>query len=283
MENIKELALRMDGNAQIIGLLSGNSEILNKVSRFEVAVKKLNSNQKKLVELHSKLSEGTTIAEKTKNKLREKLIESTMPIVRIIQVFAHDKNKMNLQRRVYFLTPEYVQNFSDNELIKVSKKIWQIANKTGGYSLTFASKLKSLLDPDHSKATIKFEKEYGMNPDMIKNLEEAIFSFFEAFLLYQDEMEDKENVIKEIKKINKKTKNLLANKIDRFALLFENDHPDFYKAYHELRDKQLQKQAGETIKQDRDTKKSLIEETPVDHVKQKPKPKTPQKLNPEKK
>jgi len=283
MKNMKNLTLKLDGNAQIIGLLSRNIEILNKISKFQVAVEKLNSNQKKLVDLHTLISKDITAIEKVKNDRRKELEDRTMTVIRIMQVFAHDKKKKKLQRRLYHLTSEYVQNCLDMELIKISKKIWLIANKFGGYAFTFLSKIKSSLNPDNLKATNKFEKEFGLNASMIKNIEEANISFIEAMLLYLGEMEEKEKVAMKMKEINKQTKKLLANKIDRFALLFESENPVFYKEYRQLRDKQLQKPVKELLDQESNPINILDEEVPMNQVKPKLKPKTHLKPNPENK
>lgn len=42
MEKMKDLTLKLDGNAQIIGLLSSNIEFLNKVSKLYKAIYQLN-------------------------------------------------------------------------------------------------------------------------------------------------------------------------------------------------------------------------------------------------
>ena len=283
MGNIKDFTSKLDGNAKIISFLSDNAEILNRVSRFQVAVKKLSAIQKKLKALNSKLGKDTTDIEKDKNNRREELVAVTIPVIRIMQVFAHDKEKENLQRRLYFLTPEFIHNFLDHELIKTSKKIWLIASKYGGYSRTFSSKIKSLLNPDRSKATIKFEKEYGLHSDMIKNLEEAILRFIEALLLYDGEMAEKEKVALKIKKINKQTKKLLADKIDRFAILFESENPDFFNEYSRLRGNQFRKQVKESLELEADPINILVEEVPENQAELIVKSKTSRKSKSEKK
>ncbi len=282
MENKKDLALKLEGNAQIFGLLSRNTEILKKVSKFQVAIDKLESNQNKLMDLHALFGKDISNADKVKNSRREELIEGMLQVIRVIQVYAHDKKKKNLQRQMYVLTVEYVQNILDDELIKISKEIWRVANKHAGYSLTFTSKIKSLLNPENSKATVKFEKEYGLSPEMIKNLEEAIIGFIKAMLLYQEELAEKENLAIKMKEINKQTKKLLANKIDRFVLLFEHDNPAFYEEYLRLRDKQLLKPKKEPVAEVADFHDLLLDDEQLmnkDKPKLKPKPKTPQKTN----
>ena len=252
MENIENLPLKMERNAQVISILSLNAEIWKKVSKFQEAVDRLISNQEKLVELQALLNKDITVIENAKNERRKELEDSTITVVRIMQVFAHDKKKGKLQRKLFHLTYEFVENCMDLELIDISKEIWLIANKFGGYALTFESKIKAALNPENGKATSKFEKEFGLNPGMIKNLEEAILSFINAMIPYNKEMAGKAKVAIKMKEINKKTKKLLSNKIDRLVLMFENENPGFYKEYHELREDHYYKHVKETINQEAD-------------------------------
>ena len=281
MENTGNFALKMDRNAQVISILSRNAEVWKKVSKFQEAVDRLISNQEKLVELQALLNKDITVTEKAKNERRKELEDRTMTVVRIMQVFAHDKKKGKLQRKLYHLTYEFIENCMDLELVEISKEIWLIANKFGGYALTFVSKIKAALDPENSKATNKFEKEFGLNPGMIKNLEEAILSFIKAMIPYNEEMAEKGKVVIKMKEINKKTKKLLTNKIDRLVLMFENENPGFYKEYHDLREDHYYKHVKETINQETDFNELLLNENELVETKPKSKVKKPQKDNPE--
>ena len=276
MEKIENLSLKMERNAQVISVLSRNAEVWNKVSKFQTAVDRLISNQEKLVELQALLNKDISVIEKAKNERRKELEDRTMTVVRIMQVFAHDKKKSKLQRKLFHLTYEFVENCMDLELIDISKEIWLLANKFGGYALTFVSKIKAALDPENVKATNKFEKEFGLNPDMIKNLEEAILNFIKAMFPYNKEMEEIGKVGMKMKQINKKTKKLLANKIDRLVLMFENENPGFYKEYHELREEHYFKHVKETINQETDFNELLPEEN--ESIETKPKAKAKAKI-----
>ena len=272
MENIENLPLKMERNAQVISVLSRNAEVWNKVSKFQAAVDRLISNQEKLVELQTILNKDVKAIEKTKNERRKELEDRTMTLVRIMQVFAHDKKKGKLQRKLFHLNYEFVENCMHLELIDISKDIWLIANKFGGYALTFESKIKAALNPENGKATSKFEKEFGLDADMIKNLEEAILNFIKAMIPYNEEMAEKEKVAIKMKEFSKKTKKLLANKIDRFVLMFENENPGFYKEYHDLREDHYYKHVKETINQETDFNELLVDDKLV--VKAEPKVKS---------
>jgi len=279
MENIENFSFKMDRNMRVIGILSRNAGVWKKVSKFQAAVDQLNSNQEKLVELQGLLNKDISSIEKIKNERRKELEDRTMTVVRIMQVFAHDKKKAKLQRKLFHLTYQFVENCLDLELVEISKKIWLIANKFGGYAITFVSKVKAALDPENVKATNKFEKEFGLNPDMIKNLEDAILNFIKATIPYNIEMAEKEKVAIKMKQINKKTKKLLTNKIDRLVLMFENENPDFYNEYYNLREDHRNKQAKDSINQETDFQELLQDENIL--VETKPKSKASKKTEPE--
>ena len=294
MENIKSYTTKLDSYKQIISLLSGNNESLNKVSRFQNAAGKLSTNQKKLVDLQPLLNKDITSSEKIRNKRRTELIEKMMPVIRIMQVFAVDKKKKKLQKQLDYLTLEYIENCSDNKLIKFAKKIWLTAIKYGEFPTSFISMVKTSLNPDKAKTNIKFKKEYGLMPDMIKNIEESNIKFIESMLLYQGELKEKEKVAMKMKKINKQTENLISNKLDRFALLYEKQNPNFFLEYRVLREKQeikgKQETKGkqepkdtiETSSREADQKNSMNAEKKVNPTEPKLAPRTPQNLNPEK-
>ena len=250
MEKIKNFHSKLEENAQIIDVLSKNHEILNKVSRFHDHYEVLLSNQKKLIDLNLMFSKDLTSVEKFKNSKRNELIDNTMIVIRVMHAFATDNHKKKLQVRLEHLTPEFLHDCPDLELIKVSKKVWLIANQYGGYSTTFADKIKSALNPENSKANLKFETKYGLLPEMIKNIEESTIGFIESMLQYQEAMKAKELVANEMKMNFKQSKKLLTNKIDKFALLFEKKNPKFYTEYSQAREKQNKKTIAEIVEQE---------------------------------
>jgi len=268
MENKINIASKLEDYRQMINLLTRNIGIVNKVSRFQVAVSELNSNQKKLEALLAVSAKDLTGIENDKNSSRIQLEESAIAVVRVLQIFAHDREKRNLQREIYHVTAEFVKNCIDTDLIKISKRIWLILNKYGEYSPTFINRVKALLKPDDSKDTVKFEKEYGLSRDRIKQLEDAMIRFIENMLLFENELKIKEEVEIKIKKINKKIKKLLVNKIDRFVLLFEHEEPVFYDEYKKLRANQFPGKVKESLAQESDPIEEL-KEAPVKKVKQK--------------
>jgi hypothetical protein len=50
MEKMKDLTLKIEVNVHIINMLASNTEIVNKVSKFQAAVEQLNSNQNNLAD-----------------------------------------------------------------------------------------------------------------------------------------------------------------------------------------------------------------------------------------
>ena len=59
-----------------------------------------------------------------KNGRRIQLEESAIAVDRVLQIFALDMEKRNLQREIYHVTAEYVKNCLDIDLIKIRKEIW---------------------------------------------------------------------------------------------------------------------------------------------------------------
>lgn len=260
MENNQNYAAQIDGYDKIINLLSSKDQMVKKVSRFEKAVQELISHHKKLMELQPQLSKDITKTEKAKNKQRTELIDKNLPVLRIIQAFAFDKKKKGLQNRLEYITLGYLKMCPDKELIKISKKIWLVATKYSGYATTYADKIKTTLKPDESNVNIKFNKQYGLKPEMIKNIEDSNIKFIESMLLYQDEIKEKEKVGMKMKKINKQTKNLLSNKIDRFALLFEKENQKFFLEYRAIREKRAPAETPETSNQEAKPENLLMAE-----------------------
>jgi len=235
MDNINDFSIKLDKNAQIIDLLSKYANVWNNNSTLQQVVDALISNQRTLEELFALFSKELTTSDLSKNDLRKELETCVVTIVKILQSFAQKKEKIKLLEQLYHLNQEYIQNCSDKELIKIAKKSWLNANKYGGYALTFVNKIKASLNPDNLKITRKFEKEFGLNPEMIKKLEEALLRFIEAKVQNKVEMEEKETLAIKIKEINKQSKKIILKKIDRYALLVEIDKPDFYLEYINLK------------------------------------------------
>ena len=227
--------LKLDSYQRIISVLSKNVESAAKISKFQNGLDQLDSNQKKLVDLQSQLSKDENNAEKLKGNSRIDLMQKTIPVLTIMQIFAYDKKKKKLSKKVEDVSMEYLQYCSDFQLLNTSREIWKLANKYGGYSLAYMGKIKSSLHVDKLKAIDKLESQYGLMPLMIKNMEEANIRFIESLLNYNEEMKGKDKILKKIKKVHNQTENLLKNKIDRFVSLSESENPDFFHEYHTAR------------------------------------------------
>ena len=267
MDYSKINTLKLDNNKQVINVLSKNSVSASKISKFQTAIEQLSSNQKKLEELYALLGKGNDSTEKAKNDRRNELLKKAIPVITIMQIFAYDKKKKDLQHRLEDLTSENLQNCPDIELIKVTRKLWMIANKYGGYSLAYIRKIKKSLNAEKSKALIKLEKEYGLIPNMIKNIEEANINIIESMLRHEDEIKEKEKIVRKIKKIDSQSDSLLKNKIDRFVLLCENENPEFYNGYQKVRKNYNNISTTESDQLGEITQEeySKVEEVPTEH------------------
>jgi hypothetical protein len=248
MDYSKLNTLKLESYQKVSTVLLENKEMTTNISSFGTAMEQLEFNRKKLEDLHTLLGKEAGNLEVTKSNKRSDLVRKTLLVTTIMQIFAYDKKKKNLEEKLACLTPEYFQTCTDIQMINTSKKVWSIANKYGTYSLAYVNKMKTDLDADKSNAIIKLEKDYGLIPDMIKNIEEANIKFIETLLAYQDEMKEKEKIVNKLKKTYKQTENLLQNKIDRFVFLVANEHPDFYKEYMGARKIEILKDADQEEK-----------------------------------
>jgi len=250
MEKIKDFNSKLDKNAQLISVLSQNLEILNKVSRFHDHYQVLTANHERAISLHDAYTKDITSLVNTKNDRRSLLIDNATSIVRVLQAFAIDKKKKSLQFRLEHLTSEFFHDCSDMELVKISKKIWLTANQYGGFAITFNDKIKFALNPENSNTNIKFEKKYGLIPEMIHHIEEATINFIDTMVQYQKEKSEKEHLASEMKTNFRQSKKLIANKIDKFAVLFEKKNPQFFNQYVQAREKQNKKSFAEFLEPD---------------------------------
>ena len=117
-------------------------------------------------------------------------------------------------------------------------------------NLLIPSKIKAALNPESSNFNLKFEKKYGLLPEMIKNIEESTIGFIISMIQYQEAMKEINLIANEMKINFKQSKKLLTIKIDKFALLFESKNPQFYKEYSHAREKQTKKPVTEISEQD---------------------------------
>ena len=214
MEKILDFNSKLEGNAQLISILSQNLETLNKVSRFHDHYQVLTANHEKAISLNESYTKDVTSLVNAKNDRRAALIENATSVVRVMQAFAIDKKKKNLQFRLEHLTPEFFHDCSDMELVKISKKTWLMANHYGGFAITFKDKIKFAFNPENSNANIKFEKKYGLIPEMLNHIEESTIRFIESMVQYQMEKSKKEHLANEMKSNFRQSKKLIANKID---------------------------------------------------------------------
>lgn len=240
--NLSKLNSRISGNTQIIKILSKNGEISN-IPGFLVAFRQLNSSQKKINDKFSIFSSDSMTLEKARNNSRKELLEAIMPVVNIMQIFAFDRKKKKLRKQLESFNTEYFQKCSDKKLVNISKKIWMISNKYCGYTLDFFNKNKSLINAYKSKSSF-LKNRYGLTTEMIRKIEEANIKFIESLLLYEDELTEKNKILKNVKKADRKIEKLLEYKIDRYMSLFENVNPDLFKEYQKLRLEQFKGEAG---------------------------------------
>jgi len=246
MNIYKNSSLKIQSNSQIISILSANEKVTSEISGFQQALQKLKAIHKKTEENFAKLGKVPVSREDAKNDSRNILIEKILPVVTILGIFAYDSKKRKLLKQLKDLKSEKIINCSDNKLIKASKKIWVLASKHGGYSFGLINKTKSSIKEYKSKTTL-FKEKYGLQPEMIKNIEDANIQFIESVLLFEDDIRQQKKMLRKIKKSERQTEKLLENKIDPFVILFENKNPDLFKDYFDERLKHLPAKASKKM------------------------------------
>ncbi len=205
------------------------------ISAFNKAIAELNTKTKKLFELQSLAEKDNGLVEVAKNKCRTELIEKTLTVLTILKIYVYDQKKQKPERQLEKITPYFIQQCTDMVLINIVQKIWRIVNKYGGFSMVFVNKLKLKKIASNAKVISKLEKQYGLAPLMIRDMEEAYLLFINAFYIYETELAEKMDLIKKIKKTSSRAEKLIENKLDRFVSLFEKKSPEFCQAYNNAR------------------------------------------------
>lgn len=205
------------------------------IMAFNKAIEELNAKTKKLLKLQSLVEKDNGLVEVAKNKCRTELIEKTLTVLTILKIYVYDQKKQKSERQLEKITPDVLLQCSDIVLINIVQKIWQIVNKYGGFSLVFVDKLKVKKISSNAKVISMLEKQYGLVPSMIKDMEEAYLLFINEFYIYENELSEKTELIKKIKKTSSRAEKLIENKLDRFVSLFEKKSPEFCQAYNNAR------------------------------------------------
>lgn len=198
-------------------------------------IEELNLFTKKLIKLQPLAEMKNGEIEELKKNLRSELIEKSSIILTILKIFAYEQKKQKLKEQLFKINLKSLKTSSDLELVNNVQFIWQTANKYGGYMTPFFDKVKPKKIASNVQTINKLEQQYGLTPSMIKNLEETYLHFINLFSTIEKELSKKMTAIKKIVKTTSKTEELLENKLDLFASLFENKFPEFSKAYASAR------------------------------------------------
>lgn len=232
------------------------------ISAFNKAIEDLNTKTKKLLKLQSLAEKDNEMVEVEKNKCRTELIEKTLTVLTILKIYVYDQKKQKPERQLEKITPDVIQQCTDMVLINIVQKVWRIVNKYGGFSLVFVDKLKVKKIASNAKVISKLEKQYGLAPSMIRDMEEAYLLFINAFYIYEIELAEKRDLIKKIKKTSSRAEKLIENKLDRFVSLFEKKSPEFCQAYNNARLLEIKNKKSSKNLSKNDSEKTEGEENP---------------------
>lgn len=232
------------------------------ISAFNKAIEDLNTKTKKLLKLQSLAEKDNEMVEVEKNKCRNELIEKTLTVLTILKIYLYDQKKQKPERQLEKITPDVIQLCTDMVLINIVQKVWRIVNKYGGFSMVFVDNLKVKKIASNAKVISKLEKQYGLAPSMIRDMEEAYLLFINAFYIYEIELAEKRDLIKKIKKTSSRAEKLIENKLDRFVSLFEKKSPEFCQAYNNARLLEIKNKKSSKNLSKNDSEKTEGEENP---------------------
>jgi hypothetical protein len=235
MKSYKISMRKIESYQSISKVLAHYKKLIENVKGFSDCVEEFNDNISKLLKLQTLAAKDTSLTEDAKSKCRSILIEKTLPVITILKIFAFDQKKQRLTKKLEKFTSQKLQKCSDVELTNSIQDIWHMVNKFGGYSYTFEDKLKIKKIASNVRVVAKLEKNYGLDPTILKDLEEAFLSFTNAFYTYENELSEKISVIKKIKKNLERTEELIDSRLDLYVSLFDTKSPEFSKAYHNTR------------------------------------------------
>lgn len=187
------------------------------------------SNTDKIIELENEYKKDISEILNNKTIISEDLINQSMPIINVLQVYAYDTKNNNLKKKVNLSHKDFKKS-KDSDLVNKVKTTLKIAKELYGKSIEDDSKSKN-------KSGVKLVNlsGYGISGLMIDELEDVNKKFIEAATLVRDSINYRNNCAKKITEKIKNNDKLLLNRLDKVMTLNQKNNNDFYKAYKESR------------------------------------------------
>lgn len=202
------------------------------INEIRNTIDEITANNKKIIELINEEEKDIDPVISDKSTSRQNLINKVVPVCNILQVYAYDTSNKGLAKKINF-SRNKLTKLKDSVLINRSRKIWKGAKQIYGASLDSTDEL--LAKNKKPKSELKNIKAYGLNGQMIDDLDEANKLYVDIILTVKDAVTYRNNCTKKITTKVKQNDRLLRNKLDKLLTLFEISDSSFYKAYKEAR------------------------------------------------
>lgn len=187
------------------------------------------SNTDKIIELENEYKKDISEILNNKTIITEDLINQSMPIINVLQVYAYDTKNNNLKKKVNLSHKDFKKS-KDSDLVNKVKSTFKIAKELYGKSIEDDSKSKK-----KSGDKLVNLSGYGISGLMIDELEDVNKKFIESATIVRDSINYRNNCAKKITEKIKNNDKLLLNRLDKVMTLNQNNNNDFYNAYKESR------------------------------------------------
>lgn len=187
------------------------------------------SNTDKIIELENEYKKDISEILNNKTIITADLINQSMPIINVLQVYAYDTKNNNLKKKLNLSHKDFKKS-KDSDLVNKVKTTLKIAKELYGKSIEDDSKSKK-----KSGDKLVNLSGYGISGLMIDELEDVNKKFIESATIVRDSINYRNNCAKKITEKIKNNDKLLLNRLDKVMTLNQNNNNDFYNAYKESR------------------------------------------------
>jgi hypothetical protein len=208
--------------------IADNHHIWNSIIEIESAAKKFISNVDKMNELKSSIDIDLKSIIDKKEQYKKTLLKEGMPVINVLMVYARENRNKSLSKLLN-QGKKKIEDLKDTKLLNYFKAISKESKKL--YTKSLTGKENENLQVEEIKSILN----YGLNGNMVDNLEEEKINFEHAYFAYTEAKSQKIKDLLKFKILSKKNSDLLKNKIDLLVSVFEKTDPGFYKQYKALR------------------------------------------------
>lgn len=227
--------------------LTRNTEIWAGIEQLNHAVRILSNNNTELNELKEKQEQDLSHLIDQKSERRTSLVNSALPVIKILQAFAHDRDNKETIRKSDFSRNKFSKS-KDLDVVEKSKFILKTAEKVYQKSLDNAEAVDLKLKENPVNIST-----YGLTGKMLTHLGDDIKAFVDAHLALRNAIEEKRKAGKLISDFIPENEVILKKKIDLLVSIFETAHPEFYSSFKQKR------KAFKTDKIPKNTKNEILE------------------------